>query len=41
MSYLLETLLILGPEGIAKVFLCYDCQPFSENILGKAIRVLV
>ena len=41
MNYMLETLIMLGGENVARLFLCYDCQPFSENVVGKAIAMLM
>jgi hypothetical protein len=40
MNYMLETFIMLGGENVARLFLCYDCQPFSENVVGKAIAML-
>jgi hypothetical protein len=41
MNYMLETLIMLGGENVSRLFLSYDCQPFSENVVGKAIAMLM
>ena len=41
MNYLQETLMTLKPDQLAQLFLLYDCQPFSENFITKAILMLL
>eukprot|EP00347_Sterkiella_histriomuscorum_P023819 403333278 len=40
-NYLLETLLLLKPEQLSSLFLLYDCQPFSENIITKSLVIIL
>lgn len=41
MNFVLETLMQFKPDQISKMFLFYDCQPFSESFITKAIFMLL
>jgi len=41
MNYILETFIMLGGENVSKLFLLYDCQPFSDNVVGKSFLMLI
>jgi hypothetical protein len=41
MNSLMETFMNLGPEQLAKLYLFFDCQPFSESLLTKGILALL
>ena len=41
LNLLIETLLSLQPDQLAQLFLVYDCQPLSENIIRRSLHLLL
>lgn len=41
LNYVIEILLSLSATQIAYFYLCFDCQPFSENIIQRSLSVLL
>jgi hypothetical protein len=41
LSFVLETLLSTKPEDLAMLFLVFDCQHFSENIITKSFNLVL
>lgn len=41
LTFLTDLLLTLSPEQIAQFYLLYDCQPFSENLIGRSLFLII
>lgn len=41
LNYLIDTLLSLQPDHLAQLFLVYDCQPLSENLIRRSLALLL
>ena len=41
LNLLIETLLALQPDQLAQIFLVYDCQPLSENLIRRSLHLLL
>ena len=41
LNILIETLLGLQPDQLAQLFLVYDCQPLSENLIRRSLHLLL
>ena len=41
MNLLVETLIGLQPDHLAQLFLVYDCQPLSENLIRRSLQLLL
>jgi hypothetical protein len=41
LTFLLEVILSISPEDLGLLFLMYDCQHFSENIVTKSLNLLI
>ena len=41
LSFVFETILSTKPEDLALLFLLYDCQHFSENIVTKSFNLIL
>lgn len=40
-NFLVEVLLSLSAEEVGLLFLNYDCQHFSENIITKSLNLII
>ena len=41
LNTLIDTLLCLQPDHLAQLFLVYDCQPLSENLIRRSLHLIL